>query len=198
MGGTIWAGYIFLRKFLSQTKSLYLLPTTHPVSCVLTSNSKKDVAPMPKKPPMVFLWGLNHVVLTCKPLREVVQSYWVYRWFWCTWKSWRTNFLWNWTYPWIVTICTKRTGLGFEDIWELGSFMNDFSSFSVFVASSRISGYGDSSSELLCLNLMKSCTTILSCSKVQRVRSSPMLSLSSRNWINFCGSYCLSKISYLR
>ena len=43
IGGTIWLGYILVKKFLNQMKSLYLLPTYHFNAGVLTLNYKKEV-----------------------------------------------------------------------------------------------------------------------------------------------------------
>lgn len=61
IGGTIWLGYILSKKALSQIKSLYLLPTYHLRAGVLTLNSKNEVWPIPKNPPVVFLYGLKYI-----------------------------------------------------------------------------------------------------------------------------------------
>ncbi len=43
-------------------KSLYLLPTYHFMAGVLTLNYKKEVDPIPKKPPVLFLYGLKIII----------------------------------------------------------------------------------------------------------------------------------------
>lgn len=95
----MWVGYIFRRKALSQTKSLYRRPTTHPVSRVFTSNSRKEVAPMPKNPPIVFLCGLCDLKGTCILRSGGGHFCWACHWSWCICRFLRISFQWSWTYP---------------------------------------------------------------------------------------------------